>query len=286
MQALEAFPFDKDKARQTAPGLNQIIRHTITEAMTKMATSDIIRAVAGASGADARTVRRGIRTLVSTGEFRYTYIHGTSFLEKSFDRPVRVSGRIVIKPPERAYQPNAGEIVLNIASGAAFGNGDHPSTRLALKGLDAALGGGRFKERDTALRGLDIGTGSGILALALARLGMAEVVAIDIDPCAVCEATHNAEINGLSGRVSISNEPVEALAGSFSVIAANLAYPTLSRLAPLLSSKMDPDGVIVLSGFKAPASNDLAGAYRAMGLTLIREEKDRDWACLVFCNSG
>ena len=270
----------------TSQDLNQIIRHIIAEATTKMAVGDIIKAVAGASGIDARTVRQGIQALVSTGEFRYTYIHGTSFLEKSFDRPVRVSSRIVIKPPERAYQPNPAEIVINIASGAAFGNGDHPSTRLALKALDRALGAGRFNERHPASRGLDVGTGSGILAVALARLGIAEVVGTDIDPCAVSEAAHNAGINGLAGRVTISSEPVESLAGSFSVIAANLACPTLRRLSPLLSGKMEPHGVMVLSGFKTPVSNDLGEAYTAQGLTRVREEKEGPWACLVLCKPG
>src|SRR5882724_4255776 len=48
----------------------------------------------------------------------------------------------------------------------------------------------------------DIGTGSGILALAAARAGAAEVLALDINPHAALSALENAQANGLGDRVS------------------------------------------------------------------------------------
>src|SRR5258708_40066292 len=48
----------------------------------------------------------------------------------------------------------------------------------------------------------DIGTGSGILALAAARAGAAEVLALDINPHAAVSALENAQANGLGDRVS------------------------------------------------------------------------------------
>lgn len=47
----------------------------------------------------------------------------------------------------------------------------------------------------------DIGTGSGILALAAARAGAAEVLALDINPHAALSALENAQANGLGDRV-------------------------------------------------------------------------------------
>ena len=47
----------------------------------------------------------------------------------------------------------------------------------------------------------DVGTGSGILALAAAKAGAAEVVAIDINPNAVAATAENAQANGLGHKV-------------------------------------------------------------------------------------
>ncbi len=49
-------------------------------------------------------------------------------------------------------------------------------------------------------RVVDVGTGSGILALAAARAGAANVTAIDINPSAALTAAENARANGLGDR--------------------------------------------------------------------------------------
>ena len=48
----------------------------------------------------------------------------------------------------------------------------------------------------------DVGTGSGILALAAARAGAAQVTAIDINPNAALATAENARANGFSGQVT------------------------------------------------------------------------------------
>ena len=110
--------------------LKHVITSIIIGANRKLTQREVEKAVSSASGTDRRIVRLAIRDLVSLGELTYTYIYGVSFLEKSFDKPVRISGRIVIKPPDKAYKAQPREIVVNIAAGAAFGNGAHPSTCL------------------------------------------------------------------------------------------------------------------------------------------------------------
>jgi release factor glutamine methyltransferase len=50
----------------------------------------------------------------------------------------------------------------------------------------------------------DIGTGSGILALAAARAGAAEVLALDINPHAALSALENARTNGFGDRVGVA----------------------------------------------------------------------------------
>src|SRR5271170_795523 len=59
----------------------------------------------------------------------------------------------------------------------------------------------------------DVGTGSGILALAAARAGATDVVALDINPMAVSAATDNSRANGLGDRVTaVCSDLMSALA--------------------------------------------------------------------------
>lgn len=266
--------------------IKRLICDTVLDARTKLTPGEITSSVARQRGTDRKTVKLAIKDLVSLGELTYTYVYGTSFLERSFDRPVRISKRIVLKPPEKKYQPQPGEVIVNIAGGAAFGNGAHPTTCLALRAMDVVLGDDLCLLGRSHLSGLDMGTGSGILAIALAKLGVEKVVGIDIDPCALSEATHNVSLNGRGCQVMISKTPLERLAGCFSVIVANLAYPTLRRLSPHLSKRMEKGGVLILSGFKEPVAGDLGRTCAEQGLRLIGEETDRQWACLVLRKCG
>jgi methylase of polypeptide subunit release factors len=59
---------------------------------------------------------------------------------------------------------------------------------------------GKLDLRDK--RVADVGTGSGILALAAARAGAANVTAIDVNPNAALCASENARANGFDGRVT------------------------------------------------------------------------------------
>jgi ribosomal protein L11 methyltransferase len=266
--------------------LKSIIYDIITEARTKMATSDLVKAVAAAAGVPKRGVRRAIEMLVTSGELQYTYIYGTSFLQTSFDRPVRLSKRIIVKPPHKMYEPRREEIVVDMTGGAAFGDGSHPSTSLALRAMDAVLGDRLSAERKIPLKALDVGTGTGILAIALAKLGVQAVTATDIDPCSRVEAAYNAEMNGVAEQVTVTGTPASALGGFYGLIIANLAYPTLKTLSPILTKKMESNGILILSGFKETAAKSLKAVHERQGLRLIREETQRQWVCLALRKPG
>jgi ribosomal protein L11 methyltransferase len=269
-----------------AQKVNDIIYNTVWEANRKLTPGEVEVSVARETGADRRTVRRAIKDLVSQGDLAYTYVYGTSFLEPSFDRPVRVSKRIVIKPPEKGYQPRPGEVVIDLGAGAAFGNGAHPTTCLALRAIDLILGDPYYLKGKSPLQGLDLGTGTGILAIAMAKLGVQQMVGLDIDPCAISEASHNVALNRLAGQVTIMDLPLEALHSFFSVIVANLASPTLMKLSSLLSNKMEQEGLLVMSGFKTPAAENLIRAFARQGFGLVMKDIERGWVCLALCKTG
>ena len=89
----------------------------------------------------------------------------------------------------------APSLAIVMDAGAAFGTGEHPSTRGCLVALDALARRRRFRVP------LDMGCGAGLLAIAMAKTWRRPVVACDIDPVAVRVARANAERNGVGGRV-------------------------------------------------------------------------------------
>ncbi|HSQ84341.1 MAG TPA: hypothetical protein VLM43_06405, partial [Desulfobacterales bacterium] len=54
---------------------------------------------------DAKSLETAINDLVLSRELTYTYQLGCSFLERSYEKPTRVSRRVVLKPPNMFYEP-------------------------------------------------------------------------------------------------------------------------------------------------------------------------------------
>jgi ribosomal protein L11 methyltransferase len=197
---------------------------------------------------------------------------------KSFFQPLKISARIVIKPSWQNYHPLAGEIIVELDPGMAFGTGTHPSTSMCLNVIDELAAELSLQKN---LRLLDVGTGSGILAIAAVKLGFTEVVGIDVDLVAVRTAQKNAEINGVADRLSLSNTPLRMLAGEYSVVAANILPHVLIYLKDHLIPRLAPGGFLILSGILIEKAQEVKNAF-AVDLPLYRELHEEQWACLVF----
>jgi ribosomal protein L11 methyltransferase len=155
---------------------------------------------------------------------------------------LHIGHRLVVRPTWRDYTPEAGDLVIAMDPGMAFGSGLHPTTRLCLEALEDCLGpaqaglGPAQAGLGPAQAGvrpgasvLDVGTGSGILAIAAARLGASRVLALDTDPLAVRVARENVALNGVEsvvrvevGTVQISNLPWPTRQGRQSSISPGL----------------------------------------------------------------
>jgi ribosomal protein L11 methyltransferase len=172
-------------------------------------------------------------------------------------------------------------VVIRILPGAAFGAGRHPTTRLALKGIDFILGShGRSLVRGGS-RVFDIGTGSGVLAMAAVLLGIETGLAVDIDPCAVAEAKANVGLNGLSERIAVSSRTAETIEGRYQLVTANLRTPTLSRLAPHIAAHVDPRGALVISGIRTEECEALLGEFEKHFLNAVWRDEEQEWVGLV-----
>jgi ribosomal protein L11 methyltransferase len=181
-------------------------------------------------------------------------------------------GRFLIHPGW--VTPAPGErCAVRIDPGMAFGTGLHPTTRLCLEELDREL------PRESVL---DVGCGTGILALAAARAGVNRVVALDNDPEACRVARESAQANGLLERVQILECEVDRVAGSFSLVLANILSGPLVSMAALLCARLEPGGVLVLSGLLSGEAGDVTAAYVAAGVEPVRRRESGEWGLLSF----
>ena len=177
--------------------------------------------------------------------------------------------------------PNEGDVVIQLRHGASFGTGSHPTTRMALQGMEQAL-----KCIDLNRKGesaaLDVGTGSGVLGIAAIGLGLGRVVGLDIDACALNEARENARINGIRDRFELRNACMETMEGDFDLILANLRLPTLNQILPHLSRVARRPCAIVISGLKTDEVLDLKDMFNLYSWKPIWECTEKGWAAVVF----
>jgi ribosomal protein L11 methyltransferase len=134
------------------------------------------------------------------------------------------------------------------------------------------------------MRVADVGTGTGILAIAAAKLGAQEVIAVDNDELAVKVAQGNIERNGVAERVRAQvGDGFNALEGTFDLIVCNIISGFLIASAPQVPPLLKSGGVYLISG--TSGRNWRGGVRRAIesaGLQLEEARKRRTWVAAVF----
>jgi ribosomal protein L11 methyltransferase len=168
--------------------------------------------------------------------------------QSQFD-PIRITDGLWIVPSWHEA-PDPAAINIELDPGMAFGTGSHPTTHLCLEWLTENVAPG--------VTVLDYGCGSGILAIAAARLGAADVLGVDIDPKALEAAAANAERNAVALRLQHSAAPLDE---RFDRVVANILTNPLCLLAPALAARLAPGGRLALSGVLETQAEQVIAAY-------------------------
>ena len=197
---------------------------------------------------------------------------------KDYYHVTHIGQRLVIRPSWREYIPKNNEVVLELDPGMAFGTGLHPTTRMCLEQIEQHMRAG--------MRVLDVGTGSGILALAAAKLGAANVHCIDNSSVAVESAVANAEMNHLSDRVNVvlgvlDETEASRLSGQYDLVLANIIARVISSIASNLAQVLAPDGILITSGIIEDRRHEAEKPLLATGLKLIDQVMIDDWVTLI-----
>jgi ribosomal protein L11 methyltransferase len=194
---------------------------------------------------------------------------------KAFFKPQKIGKKIVVKPTWSKYRAEAGDMVLELDPGMAFGTGTHPTTALCIHLIEDYLNqGDRF---------LDVGTGSGILMIAAFRLGAGFVCGLDKDPVAVEIAAANLELNGVDLR-KFSLRTGHLLSGireQYDFIAANIFTHVILELLDDLHQALFKGGIFVCSGIFEKNENLVTAAMKRMGFEILEIRRKQEWSAIA-----
>jgi ribosomal protein L11 methyltransferase len=196
---------------------------------------------------------------------------------KEHFRPFAIIPGLVIAPTWEEYQPAAGETVITMDPGMAFGTGHHATTSLSLERIQRALA------EKSGQRLLDVGTGTGILGMAAVLFGARDVLGLDNDPEAIAAAEENVRRNSLQDQMRISLAPLSSLEQSYGIVVANIVHDVLISMADDLTRLTARGGTLILSGILAgEQAAHIREVFTAKGLQLSGEKSCQEWAALSF----
>ena len=237
-----------------------------------------IKAKFSISGAEAKKI---VQKLVNEQELSYHYLYGSTYIEKNFLRPVHITKNFILKPPGHKAEPKQSRIEIMIETGISFGSGHHPTTQLCLTALDFCFFEHPGSNLQKNLPGADIGTGSGVLAMAMCLSGLISCNAYEIDPVSINEAKKNIALNGLGKRIKVIKDPIEENKNAFSIISANLRFPTLLALGDLIYASLTQNGIAVISGVRQWEKDQFIRIYSKKGFKLFWQKDDKKWSAFV-----
>ena len=193
---------------------------------------------------------------------------------KKYYKPFRAGEKLVIKPSWENYEAEEGDLVLELDPGMAFGTGTHETTYMCMEQLEKYVTPG--------CKAIDIGCGSGILALAAAKLGASDVLAIDLDQLAVKASIENAEKNNLTEVVRVVHGDLLEKADEMAdVIVANIIADVICFLCGPAKKHLLPGGTFICSGIIREREDDVQAALAAAGYTVCNRLAKGSWVCLA-----
>lgn len=181
-------------------------------------------------------------------------------------KPISV-GKFHIRPEWCEKKDGLIDIIINPA--LAFGSGHHESTNSCLNLIS------KYAKSGTAI---DVGCGSGILSIAMAKLGL-EVSACDTDEQAILSTTENAKINN----VKLKNSWVGSLnlaQDSYDFVVANIIADVIFILKNDLKKSLKSGGYLILSGILEQYHDRILDSFK--DLEFVENIKQNEWESFVF----
>lgn len=186
---------------------------------------------------------------------------------------------LVVKPTWEPFAAQPGDLVVELDHGMAFGTGTHETTFMCMALLEKYLTPGA--------RVMDVGTGSGILAIAAAKLGAQDVLAVDIDPAAVKVAGENVHVNAVAQQVRVrQGDLVKSEAMPCELAVANIVADAICMLCGPLTRHLMTGGLFLCSGIIREREADVQAALQAAGYAPVERMEKGEWVALCVRNEA
>ena len=182
-------------------------------------------------------------------------------------QPLLIGDSFVVAPDARLIPAGTTRYALVVPQEQAFGTGSHETTSLCIELLEGLK----------IERGLDVGAGSGILGLAMCRLGAEKVIAFDNDLDAYGALRDNRIRNGVADeRMPLFIGGVEALRGGrFDVVTMNIIPEVIVPLLGRITAHVKR--TLILSGILVDRAAEVVAACERHGLRLAEERIKGEW---------
>ena len=180
-------------------------------------------------------------------------------------------GRLSIVPPWLAEGRDPARTIV-IEPEMAFGTGEHQTTRGVVRLLPALL---RVGDRVA-----DLGAGSAVLSIAAAKLGAAQVFAIELDHDSIANANENVARNGVADRVTVLEGDAGVLlplVAPVRVVLANILSSVLVELLPAIASALTSGGESILSGILVEERPTMLAALADAHWRVVTEDVEGPW---------
>jgi ribosomal protein L11 methyltransferase len=231
---------------------------------------------------DVQRFLRGIRSIYPDVTDRH--LHWKVLKERNWNRawrrffaPQRIGKMFWVTPPWIKPPVFRRRQVIIIEPGMAFGTGTHATTRGCLEFIEKVAP--QFSGKP--ITALDLGTGSGILAIALAKLGVKRIIALDTDPLALKAARENVCSNGVQEQIVLSRSNLLHVRKSFLLVVANLTGETILEIADELSKRVLPKGYLILSGILQPKEMVVSCNFGSRGFRTLGRKREKEWMTLL-----
>ena len=193
---------------------------------------------------------------------------------KKYYKPTKIGEKLVVKPTWEDYEVQDGDLVIELDPGMAFGTGTHETTTMCMRELE------KYVTEDSKV--FDIGCGSGILAIAAAKLGAKDVIAVDLDEVAVKVAAENVAHNHVQDSVQVLHgNLIDVVSDKADVVVANIIADIIKILAKDVHSCMKEDAVFISSGIIHAKVDEVKESLIENGFEIMEVKTLGEWNAIV-----